>query len=121
MTRDVQRGDRERVLLSRALFLAAGQLSRVKTRQRTYRVVWDTPHGDPNPSFHTVPSPRRSKLPCRLSVKLMGAAMHQAWMHWDHFALDHRNHLTDCTRCPDWRCRGWVHPPSPEFNLCDND
>lgn len=121
MTRDMQRGDRERILLSRVLFSISGQLSRIKTRQRTYRVAWDTSLDDPNPSFHTVPNRDRVKLPCRLSTKLMSASMQQAWTHWGHFALDHRSHLTDCTRCPDWRCRGWVHPPSPEFDLCDND
>lgn len=110
MTRVESRGDRERVLLARSLFWVSGKLAWIKTPQRLFRVVWDTEPGDPDPSFHTVRNEKRTWLICRPSVKLLSVAMHQAWDHWSHFALDHGQHLTDCTRCPDWRCRGWIHP-----------
>lgn len=102
-------GQRERVLLARAVFWMSGKLARIKTRQRLYRVVWDTEPGHSEPSFHTVLEKGKTRLMCRPAVKLMGVAMHLAWDHWDHFALDHSQHLTDCVRCLDWRCRGWVH------------
>jgi hypothetical protein len=105
-------GERERVLTARAVFWLSCQLARIKTKQRMFRIVWDTELDDPDPKFHSVPSEPRW-LPSRTSMSLMSVAMHLAWDHWSHFALEHSDYEVE-TRCPDWRCRGWVHPRQPD-------
>lgn len=104
-------GERERILTARIVLWLSGQLGTVKTRQKLFQVVWDddlATEENPNP-FHTVPSPDRVRLPCRASIRLLGTAMHLAWDHWDHFALDHSGCEVEA-RCTVRRCRGWVHP-----------
>jgi hypothetical protein len=101
-------GDREAVLTARAVFWLAGKLSRIKTPQRMYRVVWDdhlATEERPHP-FHTVPTKRRWVM-CRTSQRALSMAMSLAWDHWNHFALEHDG-CPQCHPCPDWRCRGVV-------------
>jgi len=99
--------------LAKAVYWAAGHLSRIKTYRRMYEVVSFTP-------VVTKPVGRRW-LSCELSMTLLKLSMRLDWDHWDHWALDHTGHPTVlCPGCGAPMCPDdddWSADESPGLDL----
>lgn len=101
--------------LAKAAYWAAGELSRVKTYQRTY--TWENPDvfleakaGEPLPELDMRPA-GRIWLPCGLSMKLLSLSQDLDHKHWDHWALEH-SLCEGGQTCND--CNGHIDPPQED-------
>lgn len=103
----------------------SGQLSRIKTRQKFYRLV-DHVNADgttsifnPDGGFDTVKMYHWA--PCRLSTKLLVWGMHHDSEHHDHWGLVHRSTEKFLYACPV--CGGGVQifPRGPGLRDEDDD
>jgi hypothetical protein len=94
-----------RTLLAKAVFRVSGWLSRIRTPQLSYPLIW----GDPGeePKFGDI---ERCWLPCRTSIRLMDLSTRIDPVHWDHWALVHGG-------CDGDRCAGCggIHCPHEEW------
>lgn len=84
-------------LVAKSLYWLGIQVARVKTPQRTYRVVsWDP--------VRTTEAAGRRWLPNRWGIKLIMFSSQLDWDHWDHWTGSH----ADCggEKCPE--CGGII-------------
>jgi hypothetical protein len=101
--------------LAKIAYWLSGQLTRIKTNQMTYEWVnpqeWmDSIAGEELPELDMRPA-GKSKLPCRLSMKMLQWSDDLDYKHWDHWALDHTN-CNEGYTCT--QCGGHIDPPQEE-------
>lgn len=98
---------RTMIRIAKITYWASGQLSRIKTTQQLWKLDEITDDG-----IISSPAGRR-KLPCRLSVKVLGWSMRLDREHWDHWALKHDDHDgSRCDRCGGIICENTEELPS---------
>jgi hypothetical protein len=87
--------------VAKGVLRVSGWLTRVRTPQRTFRIVEFTEDG-----FVTEPS-GRVWLPCRTSIWLLKLSSRLDEEHWDHWALKH----DECDGVPCMACGGRICEP----------
>lgn len=80
-----------RIFWAKTLYHIGGKLSKIKTPRMTYRLTTDLALLDSDEDIPELEFEKagRSWLPCRLSMKLLGWAIHIDPVHFDHWALVH--------------------------------
>lgn len=78
------------VRIAKITYWLAGKLSRIETERPVY-----TTEGEPAGT---------RRMPCRLSMKMLGWSMRLDREHWDHWALQHKE--CDGRRCK--KCKGFI-------------
>lgn len=72
--------------VARRLVWLSGQLARVKTRQKTWRLISVEP-------WQLADEPEYRWSSCQLSYRVLTVAMHMDWDHWPHWGLVHEGCL----------------------------
>jgi len=89
------------IRIAKIAYWISGKLSRIQTARPVYRLDEITEDG----KIRSSPAGKR-KMPCRLSMKMLGLSMRLDREHWDHWALKH----DECNGSRCGKCNGIIDP-----------
>ena len=89
------------IRIAKITYWLSGKLSKIETKQQLYKLDDLTEDGE----IRSSPSGKR-KMPCRLSMRMLGWSMRLDRVHWDHWALKHDEcGGQSCDRCQGIICK----------------